>query len=76
MRRTENTERLAGQNLSRNIFECVMSVFYLAFAGIFLFTDIFAEAVNGSIRIALGILLAFYGIFRVYRVLKKLFAKK
>ncbi len=58
------------------IFECVMSVFYLAFSVIFLFTDLFSDTVSGIIRLLVGILLGVYGIFRIYRALKKLLAKE
>jgi hypothetical protein len=53
-----------------------MSLFYLAFAVIFLFTDLFMDTVSGTIRLLVGILLGIYGIFRIYRALRKLFAKE
>lgn len=52
-----------------------MSVLYLVFAVIFLFPSLlhlaFAPQLE-SIRVVLGIILGLYGIFRVYRVIKKL----
>lgn len=73
--RTDNSGKFEGQNLTRYIFECTMSVLYLVFALILLFTNLFSNVVNGTVRLCLGILLAIYGIFRIGRVLKKLFEK-
>lgn len=70
------TRNIKPQNQVSYIFECVMSLFYVAFAVVFLFTDLFIDTVNGPIRLSVGILLGIYGIFRVYRALKKLFAKE
>jgi hypothetical protein len=57
------------------IFEAAMSVLYLVFAVIFLFPSLlhiaFSPQLEG-IRVALGIVLGIYGIFRVYRVIRKL----
>jgi membrane protein required for beta-lactamase induction len=58
------------------IFECVMSLFYLAFSVIFLFTDLFEDTVYGMVRLLVGILLGIYGIFRIYRALRKLLTKE
>jgi hypothetical protein len=66
---------LKGQKLALFIFEAAMSVFYLVFAVLFLFPSQFhiqfAPQLE-SIRVVLGIVLGIYGIFRIYRVIKKL----
>ncbi len=64
------------QNQMLFIFECVMSVFYLGFACVFLFTGYFNETVSGIVRLLVGILLGIYGIFRIYRALKKISEKE
>jgi hypothetical protein len=64
-----------GQRLALLIFEVAMSVLYLVFAVLFLFPSLFHiqfAAQLESIRVALGVILGIYGIFRVYRVVKKL----
>jgi hypothetical protein len=64
-----------GQKIALLLFEAAMSVLYLVFAVIFLFPSLlhlqFAPQLE-SIRVVLGIVLGMYGIFRIYRVLKKL----
>ena len=68
----ENNRKESGQNPGLYIFECVMSLLYLCISYILLFTKIFGYAVSDkNIRLALGILLGLYGIFRVYRAVKK-----
>ena len=69
--RTENSNKLEGQKLGLLIFECVMAVLYLAFGAIFLFTSLFAT-IKGEMRIALGVLVGVYGIFRIFRAIKKM----
>ncbi|MDL2223358.1 hypothetical protein LJB98_04575 [Bacteroidales bacterium OttesenSCG-928-M11] len=60
------------QSLGAFIFECVMAVLYLAISYSFLFTSIFNTViVNPTIRQILGALLGLYGIFRVYRAIRK-----
>ncbi|GHT40045.1 hypothetical protein AGMMS49965_07690 [Bacteroidia bacterium] len=53
------------------IFECVMAVFYLAVAAAFLFTRIFPQ-VQGSGRTGVGVVLAVYGVYRVWRAVRKM----
>lgn len=60
-----------GTNIGLYIFECVMSVLYLAIAYTLLITDIFKEALPKGIRVGLGVLFALYGIFRVFRATRK-----
>jgi hypothetical protein len=55
------------------IFECVMAVFYLIIGSVFLFTSFYLYLISGMIRIALGIIFGLYGIFRIYRAIKKLY---
>ena len=54
------------------IFECVMACLYLAFGAIFLFTPIFDRIIQGGLSIALGLVLVLYGIFRVFRAIRKI----
>jgi len=72
---TENSKKPDGQKLSLLIFECFMAVLYLAFGVVFLFTPYFDAALRGQIglKTALGIVLGLYGIFRIYRAVRKLF---
>ena len=60
------------QNIGMYIFECTMSLMYLAMSFVLLFTKLFEDSISDkSIRLGLGILLGFYGFFRVYRAIKK-----
>lgn len=61
-----------GRNISMYIFECVMSVIYLIVAYVLLFTNTFkGSMMSDGVRIGLGIIFALYGIFRVYRAIRK-----
>lgn len=74
MRREDNSSdmRERGRNISLYIFECVMSVVYLIISYILLFTDVFKDSMmSDGVRRGLGIIFALYGIFRVYRAIKK-----
>ncbi len=65
------------QNMGLYIFECTMSVLYLAIAYAFLFTNLFIDAIaEKNTRIILGILLGVYGFFRVYRAVRKYMRNK
>lgn len=66
---------MQGMKLAKYIFECTMSVLYILFSILLLFTNIFAGSLENKTRIILGLVLGIYGIFRVYRALKKLFIK-
>ena len=72
---SEKSNKREGLQLALFVFEAAMSVFYLLFSVVFLFPSLspipFAPQFEG-IRIVLGIILGIYGIFRVYRVIKKL----
>ena len=72
----ENNREEPRQNIGMYIFECTMSLLYLAMSFVLLFTKLFEDAISDkSIRLGLGILLGFYGIFRAYRAIKKLLKK-
>ena len=62
-----------GRNLAVYVFESVMAFFYLAVAYILLFTERFADSIVKEIRLPLGILLGVYGLFRVYRAIRRFF---
>jgi hypothetical protein len=77
---TEKSKKPDGRALALFIFESAMAILYLVFGMIFLFTSLFDVAlmkISGpdihSIKIALGLILGLYGIFRIYRAIKKLF---
>jgi hypothetical protein len=73
---SKKSNRWGGQKIALLAFEGAMSVLYLVFAVLFLFPSLFhlqfASQLE-SIRIVLGVILGIYGIFRVYRVIKKLY---
>ena len=66
-----NNGREPGQNPGLYIFECVMALLYITISCIVLFTQIGIDAISGNLRLALGIILGIYGIFRIYRAIKK-----
>jgi hypothetical protein len=74
MRSENNFNNLDGQRLGWLIFECVMSVLYLAFALVFLFPSLLhlSLAIQDGLRITLGIVLGIYGIFKIFRVIEKM----
>jgi hypothetical protein len=67
----EIAEKYNGQKLGLFIFECVMSIVYLALAVILLFTPLF-PSIQGGLRIGIGILFGLYGLFRTFRAYKKI----
>lgn len=71
----ESNQRFKGRNLTLYIFECTMSIMYLLIAYVLIFTEYFSDGIAGSFRLPLGILMGVYGIFRVYRAIKKLLDK-
>ena len=65
----------SGQQLALFVFEAAMAVLYLVFSVVCLFpslTRIHFEPQFEGIRMVLGIILGIYGIFRVYRAIRKL----
>ena len=71
----KKSNKRSGQQLALLVFEAAMAVLYLMFSVVCLFPSLFhfrfASQFEG-IRIVLGIILGIYGIFRIYRVIKKL----
>lgn len=67
---------LQGGNLALYVFECLMALFYVAIAYVLLCTELFADRISGKIRLALGILLGVYGLFRAYRAIRRSLVKK
>lgn len=60
------------QSQASYIFECTMAALYLILAYILLCTTIFSASIaNPTVRYTLGGLLAVYGIFRIYRAIRK-----
>ncbi|MCL1938854.1 MAG: hypothetical protein FWF52_10720 [Candidatus Azobacteroides sp.] len=72
--RSENPNKFDGQKLGWSIFEGAMAILYLVFAFIFLFPSLLhlRLAVQDGLRIMFGIILGVYGIFRIFRVIKKM----
>ncbi|MDR2475833.1 MAG: hypothetical protein LBD45_08235 [Bacteroidales bacterium] len=58
-------------NPTMYIFECAMAVVYVILAYLLLFTDTFDRGLPKGIRIGLGCIFTAYGVFRIYRALKK-----
>jgi hypothetical protein len=65
-----NLNNLNKKQLSLLIFESIMALFYPTFGILLLTTDIFYFP--KIITIILGIIFIMYGIFRIYRTIKKL----
>ncbi len=61
---------------TRVIFESIMSLVYVFCAYVLLATDYFTYTLNEKFRIPLGIILAVYGLFRVFRAIRKLKSAK
>ena len=70
---SNNTDRLL--RLSLMIFECVMALAYVGISIVLLFTPLLNRNLQGGLRIGLGVILGFYGVFRVFRACKKLTLK-
>ncbi|GHT72668.1 hypothetical protein AGMMS50262_02080 [Bacteroidia bacterium] len=71
------SNKLEGLQLGLFIFECGMSIFYLAGALVCLAPSLLHlerlfTNVQSGLRIVLGVVLGIYGIFRVYRAIKKI----
>ena len=62
----ENPGQHSSQRLGLFIFDCFMSVFYLALGIILLFTPLSKNwAMPDGVKIGLGVLCGLYGIYRV-----------
>jgi len=73
---SENSDPNRDQRLGLFIFDCFMSVMYLALGIILLFTPLLKnwQAPEG-VKIGLGVLCVLYGIYRVGRVTKRIIQK-
>jgi hypothetical protein len=75
MDNNKESNKRSGQQLALFVFEAFMAALYLLFAVVCLFPSLFhfhfATQFEG-IRLVLGIVLGIYGIFRIYRVIRKL----
>jgi len=63
------------QQLALFVFESVMAFVYVALSIILLFTPFFNRSVPEGLRIGVGIVVGFYGLFRVYRAYVKITQK-
>ena len=72
---SRNKQSVQARSIGMLIFECVMAVLYLSFGAVFLFTP-YVSAVSGWYRIAFGLLLGVYGVFRIIRAIKKVSLRK
>lgn len=67
-------QKYKGRELALLVFESVMAVFYvLAGIGLLMWKRADTVIQSSAIRIAVAVILLLYGIFRVYRAIKKLF---
>ena len=67
-------QKYKGRELALLEFESVMAVFYvLAGIGLLMWKRADTVIQSSAIRIAVAVILLLYGIFRVYRAIKKLF---
>jgi hypothetical protein len=73
---TEEPGKYDGQRAGLFIFDCFMSVMYLVFSFVLLFTSLLKNwQVRHEIQIGLGVLFGLYGIFRVARAVKVILRK-
>jgi hypothetical protein len=70
--KSEKSKKVEGQKLGLLIFECAMAVLYLGVGVLFLVTPYYSSALNGGIRTGLGAVLGIYGMFRVFRAIRKI----
>ena len=68
-----NFKELDKRELTMTIFESAMSLFYLAFGLVLIVTDFF-KTFGDVLRIGLGIIFILYGVYRIYRAVKKITA--
>ncbi|EFI16399.1 conserved hypothetical protein [Bacteroidetes oral taxon 274 str. F0058] len=67
-------QKYKGRELALLVFESAMAVFYvLAGIGLLMWKRADTVIQSSAIRIAVAVILLLYGIFRVYRAIKKLF---
>ena len=53
------------------VFGIFMTILYVAFGVVLIFTDIFKAQFDDTVRIVFGTLLVLYGFYRGYRIVKK-----
>jgi|GEM_PF-838886 hypothetical protein len=69
---TEQSGNNKSQSMAWYIFECTMSVLYLGLAYILAFASLFTRLIPfDQIRNILAGLFALYGLYRIYRAIKK-----
>ncbi|MDR2843420.1 MAG: hypothetical protein LBV57_02090 [Candidatus Symbiothrix sp.] len=73
---TQDSDKPTGKELALLIFESAMALLYL-FMAIVLFVPQrfhlqFNALMGNGIRIALGVIVGIYGVFRIYRAIKKM----
>ena len=67
-------QKYKGRELALLVFESVMAVFYvLAGIGLLMWKRADTVIQSSAIRIAVAVVLLLYGIFRIYRAIRKLF---
>ena len=67
-------QKYKGRELALLVFESAMAVFYvLAGIGLLMWKRADTVIQSSAIRIAVAVILLLYGIFRVYRAIRKLF---
>ncbi len=69
---TEIKQKIGTKELILVAFESAMSVFYIFFAYLLLCTAAFGDIIGQTARVIIGALLAIYGIFRIYRAVRKI----
>ncbi len=68
--------KVDGRSLFTLIFESVMAVLYVCIAYLLLATPVLNQWIAEGFRLPLGIILGLYGLFRVYRAIRKLKSAK
>ncbi|MDR3219214.1 MAG: hypothetical protein LBU22_09630 [Dysgonamonadaceae bacterium] len=76
-KRTGIFSKFSGQELAMLIFDAVMAILYFVIGLILLFAPLFHSVfksahINDGLRMMLGIILGLYGMFRIYRSIRRL----
>ena len=67
-------QKYKGRELALLVFESAMAIFYvLAGVGLLMWKRADTVIQSSAIRIAVAVVLLLYGIFRIYRAIRKLF---
>lgn len=64
--------KLDGRSLFALVFESVMAVLYICIAFLLLKTQVLDAIIAENFRLPLGLILALYGLFRIYRAIKRI----